>query len=57
MEKLVLDEVILLLDAENDRALKRYINELNISEVEELIDELPQHAVKGVRVRIAEPVA
>ena len=48
MEKLVLDEVILLLDAENDRALKRYINELNISEVEELIDELPQHAVKFI---------
>ena len=48
MEQLQLDEVLDLLENENDRQLKTYLNELNISDVEELIDELPQHAVKFI---------
>lgn len=46
MDKLQVEEVLNLLEQNNDRQLKVYLNELNISDVEELIDELPQHAVK-----------
>jgi len=48
MEELVVEEVQQLLEKENDKALKRYLDELNISDVEELIDELPQHAAKFI---------
>jgi len=48
MEELQVEEVLNLLENENDRQLKTYLNELNISDVEELIDELPQHAVKFI---------
>ncbi|MCJ0743324.1 magnesium transporter [Pedobacter montanisoli] len=48
MEQLLVDEVLQLLENDNDRQLKNYLNELNISDVEELIDELPQHAVKFI---------
>lgn len=48
MEQLHVDEVLNLLENENDRQLKNFLNELNISDVEELIDELPQHAVKFI---------
>ncbi|RDC55548.1 magnesium transporter [Pedobacter chinensis] len=48
MEELVVEEVQELLEKENDRALKRYLDDLNISDVEELIDELPQHAAKFI---------
>ncbi|MDN3588179.1 magnesium transporter [Pedobacter aquatilis] len=48
MEELVVEEIQELLEKENDKALKRYLDELNISDVEELIDELPQHAAKFI---------
>ncbi|TCC89395.1 magnesium transporter [Pedobacter frigiditerrae] len=48
MEELLVDEVLQLLENESDRQLKTYLNELNISDVEHLIDELPQHAVKFI---------
>ncbi|MCX2575445.1 magnesium transporter [Pedobacter sandarakinus] len=48
MEEMVVEEVQELLEKENDKALKRYLDELNISDVEELIDEFPQHAAKFI---------
>ncbi len=48
MEELLVDQVLELLDNENDKQLKAYLNELNISDVEHLIDELPQYAVKFI---------
>lgn len=45
---MVVEEVQELLEKENDKALKRYLDELNISDVEELIDEFPQHAAKFI---------
>ncbi|QPH40682.1 magnesium transporter [Pedobacter endophyticus] len=48
MEELVVDEIQELLDKEDDKGLKRYLDELNISDVEELIDELPQYAAKFI---------
>lgn len=48
MEELLIDEVIQLLENDRDRQLKGYLNEQNISDVEHLIDELPQHAVKFI---------
>ncbi len=48
MEELLVDEVLQLLENENDKQLKVFLNELNISDVEHLIDELPQHAVKFI---------
>lgn len=48
MEELLVDEVLQLLENDSDRQLKVYLNELNISDVEHLIDELPQHAVKFI---------
>ena len=48
MEELLVDEVVELLENDNDKQLKAYLNALNISDVEHLIDELPQHAVKFI---------
>lgn len=48
MEELLVEEVLELLENENDKQLKAYLNDLNISDVEHLIDELPQHAVKFI---------
>jgi len=48
MEELVVEEIQGLLEKENDKALKRYLDELNISDVEQLIDELPQYAAKFI---------
>ncbi|WP_443943873.1 magnesium transporter [Pedobacter sp. AW1-32] len=48
MEEKVVDEVLELLENGNDKALKTYLDQLNISDVEELIDELPQHAAKFI---------
>ena len=48
MEELVVEEIQELLDKEDDKALKRYLDELNISDVEQLIDELPQCAAKFI---------
>lgn len=48
MEELLVDEVLELLENDSDKQLKNYLNELNISDVEHLIDELPQYAVKFI---------
>ncbi|KQR71378.1 magnesium transporter [Pedobacter sp. Leaf176] len=48
MEELVVEEIQELLEKENDKALKLYLDELNISDVEQLIDELPQYAAKFI---------
>ncbi|WP_129716677.1 magnesium transporter [Pedobacter sp. SYP-B3415] len=48
MEAYVVDEIQELLDSDNERALKRYLDEMNISDVEELIDELPQYAARFI---------
>ncbi len=46
MGELLIKEVLQLL--ENEKQLKSYLNDLNISDVEELIDQLPQYAVKFI---------
>ena len=48
MEELVVEEVREILEREDDKALKEYLDELNISDVEALIDELPQCAAKFI---------
>jgi len=48
MEELLADEVLKLIENDNDKQLKAYLNELNISDVEHLIDELPHYAVKFI---------
>lgn len=48
MEDLIVEEVVELIARENDEELKVYLDDLNISDVEHLIDELPQHAVKFI---------
>src|SRR5476651_2329455 len=42
MEQMV-EQIELLLEQENNTQLQEYLNNLNISDVEELIDELPEH--------------
>jgi magnesium transporter len=46
MEELIVEEVVELIERGNDTQLKVYLDALNISDVEHLIDELPQYAVK-----------
>ncbi len=46
MEELIVEEVVVLVEQGNDAQLKVYLDDLNISDVEYLINELPQHAVK-----------
>ncbi|UKT64786.1 magnesium transporter [Pedobacter mucosus] len=48
MEELVVEEIQKLLEKEDDKALKLYLDELNISDVEQLIDEFPQYAAKFI---------
>ena len=48
MEELLVDDVLKLLESDNDKQLRGYLNDLNISDVEHLIDELPQYAVKFI---------
>lgn len=50
MEEMIVEEITALLEQENDAQLKAYLDDLNISDVEHLIDELPQHAVKFIDV-------
>jgi len=47
MEEMV-EQITLLLEQNNDRKLREYLNNLNISDVEELIDELPEHGPKFI---------
>ncbi|WP_432711884.1 magnesium transporter [Pedobacter sp.] len=46
MEEVIVEEVVELVEQNNDAQLKVYLDNLNISNVEHLIDELPQYAVK-----------
>jgi len=47
MEEMV-EQIELLLEQGDERQLKDYLDNLNISDVEELIDELPQHGPKFI---------
>jgi len=47
MEEMV-EQIELLLEENNDDTLRNYLNNLNISDVEELIDELPEHGPKFI---------
>ncbi len=49
MEELVVEEVKALLLKDNEKALKKFLDQLNISEVEELIDEYPKQATKFIK--------
>ncbi|MBB5621353.1 magnesium transporter [Pedobacter cryoconitis] len=48
MEEKVVEEVVELIEREGDEQLREYLDALNISDVEHLIDELPQYAVKFI---------
>lgn len=48
MEEMIVEDIVKLLEQENDAQLKVYLDDLNISDVEHLIDELPQYAVKFI---------
>ncbi|RZL15208.1 MAG: magnesium transporter [Pedobacter sp.] len=48
MEQMLVDEVLELLENDNEKELKTWLNSLNISDVEQLIDELPQYAVRFI---------
>ncbi|RZM29366.1 MAG: magnesium transporter [Pedobacter sp.] len=48
MEEMIVEEITALLEQEDDAQLKAYLDDLNISDVEHLIDELPQYAVKFI---------
>ncbi|RAJ29622.1 magnesium transporter [Pedobacter cryoconitis] len=48
MEEKVVEEVVELIEREGDVQLREYLDALNISDVEHLIDELPQYAVKFI---------
>lgn len=48
MEEEVVKEIVALIEQDNDAQLKVYLDNLNISDVEHLIDELPQYAVKFI---------
>ncbi|MXV50986.1 magnesium transporter [Pedobacter sp. HMF7647] len=47
MEQLT-EEIEMLLEGGNDRKLKKLLNELNISEVEQLVDEMPEYGAKFI---------
>jgi len=48
MEEQVVEEVIELIEHGDNEQLKVYLDDLNISDVEHLIDELPEYAVKFI---------
>lgn len=48
MEEEVVEEIVNLIEQDDEAQLKVYLDDLNISDVEHLIDELPQHAVKFI---------
>jgi len=48
MEELIVVEILELLEKERSKELKQYLDQLNISDVEELIDELPQYAARFI---------
>ncbi|MDO7743577.1 MAG: magnesium transporter, partial [Pedobacter sp.] len=48
MEEQVVEEVVELIERNDNEQLKVFLDDLNISDVEHLIDELPQYAVKFI---------
>ncbi len=50
MEEMIVEDVNKLLEQANDAQLKNYLDNLNISDVEHLIDELPEHGVKFIDI-------
>ncbi|MET4084012.1 magnesium transporter [Pedobacter sp. UYP30] len=50
MEEAMVEDVKALLPVGNEKALKKYLDQLNISDVEELIDEFPKQAAKFIKV-------
>ncbi len=48
MEEEVVEEIVALIEQDDDTQLKDYLDDLNISDVEDLIDELPHYAVKFI---------
>jgi magnesium transporter len=48
MEEQVVEEVVELIERGDNEQLKVYLDDLNISDVEHLIDELPEYAVKFI---------
>ncbi|GAB3926380.1 magnesium transporter [Mucilaginibacter myungsuensis] len=50
MEKEMVEELELLLEQNDDKPLSAFLNDLNISDVEPLIDEYPEHAVKFIEL-------
>lgn len=50
MEKELLEEIDLLLEQDDDKKLKTYLNSLNISDVEELIGEYPEHGPRFIEI-------
>src|ERR1700748_2867432 len=49
MEEMV-EQIELLLEKKDDELLREYLNNLNISDVEELIDELPEYGPKFIEI-------
>src|SRR4051812_17883379 len=49
MEEMV-EQIELLLERNDDELLREHLNNLNISDVEQLIDELPEHGPKFIEV-------
>ena len=43
LDQQVVDQVQELLDLDNEQLLGEYLNQLNISDIRELIDEFPKH--------------
>ncbi|GAB3906662.1 magnesium transporter [Mucilaginibacter boryungensis] len=48
MEKEMFEEVELLLEDNNEKKLSNYLNNLNISDVEQLIDDFPEHGPRFI---------
>jgi magnesium transporter len=48
MEKEMLEEVELLLEQNDDKQLSEYLNDLNISDVEQLIDDFPEYGPRFI---------
>ncbi|HMG09729.1 MAG TPA: hypothetical protein VK609_14550, partial [Mucilaginibacter sp.] len=46
--KEMVEQIELLLEQNDDGQLQEYLNNLNISDVEELIDELPEHGPRFI---------
>jgi magnesium transporter len=50
MEKEMVEEIELLLEQNDDKHLSEYLNNLNISDVEQLIDEFPEHGPRFIEI-------